>query len=456
MEKSKRNLGCDKVWSLLLKLTIPTALAQLVNVLYAIVDRIYIGHIPQIGIYALAGVGIASPITTFISSFAVLVGLGGAPIMSMREGHGEHKRALEILSTAFYMTLFFSLILTPLFIIFNRDILFLFGASNSTIDYASEYLIIYTSGSFFALLSVSLNSFCVSQGLSNRAMLSMVSGALSNIILDPIFIFIFNLGVKGAAIATLISQCVSSTILILTLLDKKAPIRLSFNNYNKKASLAIVKYGLSPFLIFASDTLLIILLNTSLKHYGGESADKLITAATIVQSYFLTISSPLSGITGGSQGMLSYNYGAGKIDRVKEIMRKEQLVAIIFTSFMLIVTALLSPFFASLFTSDEEMIRLSSKYMKIYTSMIVALSFQYVNVDSMTALGQVKIALPLSLFRKATYLILIFLIPALNGAERIFFSEPISDILSAIIGIIIIQIELNVIHIKVVAPFIFC
>lgn len=438
----KRDLGQDKIWPLLLRLAIPTALAQLVNVLYAIIDRIYIGHIPGVGSLALAGVGVAAPISSFISAFGILIGLGGSPLMGMREGHGEHRKAEEILSTAFYLMVIVSLVLTPLFLVLRNPLLLLFGASDKTLPYASSYLLYYISGSLFAILSVGLNSYLVNQGLSGKAMLAILSGAFMNIILDPIFIFTLSLGVKGAAVATVLSQIGSSALLLIFLLSPKATIRLRFKLFNKALITQILKYGVSPFIILASDSLLLIVTNAMLKCYGGEDADTLITASTIVQSFFLLITYPLGGITGGTQGLLSHNFGAGNIDRVKESLRKEQIIALIFTTFMFIVTMTSSEFFARLFTSDENMIKLSAHYMRIYASMVIPLSFQYVNVDSMTALGQIKLALPLSMCRKVSYTLFVIIFPVFFGAESIFLSEPVCAVLSAVVSTITLKVAL--------------
>ena len=448
MKENKRDLGNDRIWPLLLKMTVPTALAQLVNVLYAIIDRIYIGHIPEIGTLALAGVGVAAPITSFISSFGILIGLGGAPLMGMREGHGEHDKAEEILSTAFYLIILLALILSPLFILLRNPILLAFGASAKTLPYASGYLLIYTAGSLFAILAVGLNSYAVNQGLSGKAMAALLLGAFLNIALDPIFIFTFNLGVNGAAIATVISQFGSALMLFSILVSPKATIRLRFSRFRKSLITTIVKYGLSPFIIFATDSALLILLNAMLQRYGGEEADMLITAATIVQSFFLTITCPLGGITGGTQGLLSYNFGAGKLDRVREILRKEQVIALLFTVFMFTLTMTCSELFARLFTKDINMIHLSARYMRIYASMIIPLSFQYVNVDSMTGIGQIKLALPLSLFRKLSYLLLVIVLPPLFGAPSAFFSEPICSVMAAIVSSITLKIELPKVYKK--------
>ena len=373
MSARKHDLGKDGIWSLVLSLALPTALAQAVNVLYAIVDRMYIGHIAGYGDIALAGIGVAAPITTFISSFATLIGMGGAPIMAMKEGHGEHKTAERIVTTGFYLLLIATAVLTPLFFIFRNPILMAFGASSITLPYASEYLGWYLLGTPFALLATGLNNFVINQGQSTKGMISVLVGAAMNIILDPIFIFVFNMGVKGAAIATVISQLGSMLIAIMALCGKNTAIRLRFHGFMPSMIKRIIKLGLSSFIIISTDRIVV-------------------TTYTVIMFTFTLFGSGL---------------------------------------------------FARLFSSDEMIISLSAKYMFIFESMIIPLSFQYINVDLMTALGQVHISLPLSLTRKFSFMIASIVLPMLFGAESAFFSEPISDILSCTIGTIIVYRSLT-------------
>ncbi len=443
-ERRNYNLGKDDLWFLALHLSLPTALAQAVNVLYAIVDRMFIGHIAGYGDIALAGVGIAAPITTFISSFATLIGMGGAPLMAMREGHGEHEKAERILSTAFYLILICSAVLTPLFIIFRNPILMAFGASEQTIGYASEYLGWYVLGTPFALLATGLNSFVINQGKSKSAMISVLVGAALNIILDPIFIFTFGMGVKGAAIATVISQIASMAIVISVLLSKKTDIKLKFSLFKLSLSARIVLFGLSPFIILATDSVLMIMLNSVLQRYGGPMlGDTLITCSTIIQSYHLLVMNPLGGITAGCQGLVSYNYGAGDAQRVKGSIRRVEIIATTYALIMFIITIFGARTFASLFTGEATIQSLAAKYMIIFESMIIPLSFQYCNVDMMTALGQVKFALPLSLERKFVFLISTLILPPLFGADAAFFAEPISDIIAGTVSSIVMWTQLG-------------
>lgn len=429
------DLGSGNIRTLTLKLCLPTCLAQGVMVLYSIVDRMFIGHIPEIGDLALAGVGVAAPLTTLIVSFAMLVGLGGSPLMAMKEGHKEHEKAVDILTGAFFMLLIFSAVLTPLLFIFRYPVLSLFGASEVTIVYAASYFGWHVVGTPFALLSTGLNSFLIGQGESRRAMISVLTGALLNVILDPVFIFTLDLGVAGGAIATVISQIASAVITVSGLLRKDALIRLAIRKVDRSVYSRITVMGLSPFIINATDNLLLLLLNAMLQKYGGPGmGDILLTAATIIQSYYLLCMNPLGGITGGSQGVISFNYGAGKCDRVTKAFHTIQIMAVIYTVIMTAVTYIAGEYFIRFFTSDETVIPLTLSYMKVFTLMIIPQAFHYTNVDTLTALGQVRLSLPLSLFRKLVFFVACIALPPVMGAGGAFWAEPASDLLGALLS----------------------
>ena len=432
--KRTNNLGEDPIFPLVLRLAIPTMLAQFVSVLYSIVDRMYIGV--GVGDLALAGVGVCGPIVTLLSSFASLVGLGGAPLLSMRMGEGDPKRAKRILNNAFLMLLVLSAVLTLLFLLAKERLLLWFGASAATFGYADTYLTIYTAGTFFALMSVGMNSFLIGQGFSGLGMATVMLGAVLNIALDPVFIFLLDLGVAGAAVATVLSQMASCAFVLFSLLRKKVPIRLGWGDFHLGTMKQIASFGLSPFLIIASDSILLIVLNTVLQRFGGPGeGDILVTCATIVQSYLLLITMPLGGLTLGSQPVVSFNYGAGHALRVKQAIRWITLLCVLFCAIMTLVTHTLSPLYVSLFTRDPEILLRSVRYSKRFTAMIIPLAFQYALVDETTALGQVRLALFCSMFRKTIFLLALFLLPALVSAEATFFSEPIADLVSSIVTI---------------------
>ena len=337
--KTSADLGKDPVSSLVLRLAIPAMIAQFVNVLYSIIDRMYIGHIPGTGALALAGVGVCGPIVTLLSSFGTLVGLGGSILLGIRMGEGNLPKARQILSNSFLMLCGFSVILTAGFLFMKDHLLIWFGASEITFPYADTYMTIYTAGTFFALMAAGLNYFINCQGFPVAGMMTVLIGAVSNIILDPVFIFLFHMDVAGAAIATVISQMASCAFALLFLFSKKVHVRISFGNYSRKLMLNILYLGMSPFLILATDSILLIVMNTVLQKYGGpEQGDMLITCATIVQSYMLLITSPMIGISGGTQAIISYNYGARQTQRVKKTVRTNLKLMLLFTTFMFILS----------------------------------------------------------------------------------------------------------------------
>lgn len=431
----KRDLLKDNLWTLTLSLAIPTALAQLVNVLYAIVDRMFIGHIPVVGELALAGAGVAAPITTLIISFASLIGLGGAPIMAMKAGHGEKEEAEKIVSTAFYLLLILSFVLAPLFFIFRNTFLMWFGASAQTLEYASTYIGWYLLGTPFSLIAAAMNSYLINQGKTGKAMIAVFLGAILNTALDPIFIFVFKMGIQGAAIATVLSQMASSLYILICLRSKHTDIKLNFKRYDFKQTQKILKFGFSPFIIISTDSLLLIALNAILQYYGGPTeGDILITTATIVQSYFTIMMNPLGGISAGCQGLTSYNYGAGEVDRVKKGIICAQTVATTYTVIFTLATPFCAPAFARLFTTDPMMIATAAKYSQIFTLLIIPLSFQYINVDQMTSLGKVGYALFLSLFRKTVFFASTLILPYFLGAGSAFWAEPICDLTASVIS----------------------
>ena len=386
--KSEANLEKDPVPSLVLRLAVPSMIAQFVNVLYSIIDRMYIGHIPDIGPVALAGVGVCGPIVTLLSSFGTLVGLGGSILLSIRLGEKNFQKARQVLANSFLMLCCFSVALTVLFLLIKEQLLMWFGASADTFAYADTYMTIYTAGTFFALMAVGLNYFINCQGFPMVGMATVLIGALSNIILDPIFIFLFHMDVAGAAIATVISQFASCMFALFFLLGKKIHVRISLGGYDRKLMKRILYLGLSPFLILATDSILLIVMNTVLQKYGGpEKGDMLISCATIVQSYMLIITSPMLGISGGTQAIISYNYGAKNTQRVKNAEWTILKLMLVFTTVMFFVSRFLPQYFVQLFTGEEEYMQFSIWGIRVFTMMIIPLSFQYVFVDGLTAPG---------------------------------------------------------------------
>lgn len=433
----ENDLGNDSITQLVLKLAIPTMIAQFVNMLYSIIDRIYIGNIPGEGSIALAGVGICGPIVTLLSSFGTLIGLGGSILMAMRMGEGNMKRAKQILSNSFLTLVVLSVILTVSFLLMKDKLLMWFGASETTFVYANTYMTIYTAGTFFALMAIGLNYFITCQGFSTIGMATVLIGAFANIVLDPIFIFVFDMGVAGAAIATVISQILSCSFAIGFLFSKRPPIKISFGNYSMGIILRIAAIGLSPFLILATDSVIMIIMNSVLQRTGGANADMLITAATIVNSYMSLITGPMGGISGGTQAIISFNYGAGKTERVREAEKKILLLCVVFTVIMFTISRFSAESFARIFVSDAEEIALAGWGIRTFTLAIIPLAFQYALVDGLTAMGRTKTALFLSMFRKISYAVLIVVFAYVFGAKNAFYSEPVMDFIGATMSTIV-------------------
>lgn len=436
--KRATDLGQDKVPLLVLKLAVPSMIAQFVNVLYSTVDRMFIGNIKDIGDVALAGAGICGPIVTLLTSFGTLIGLGGSIFMAMRMGAGRKKQAENILAHSFVLLTFFSVFLTLLFLLIKDFLLNWFGASPSTFPYADSYMTIYTSGTFFALMSIGLNYFIVCQGFPGVGMLTVIIGALTNIILDPVFIFGFHMNVAGAATATVIAQFASCAFAIRFLTGKKIPIKITIlkkENISPMIVKRILVLGTSPFLILATDSVILIVLNTVLQNYGGpKEGDLLITCATIVQSYMMLITGPMLGISSGTQAILSYNYGAKKISRVKYAEKYILLLCLCFTTLMFLVSRTIPEYFIRIFTRDPFQTDLCIWGIRVFTLMIIPLSFQYVFVDGFTALGRSKTALFLSVFRKADYMLCTIFFPIFWGAKSAFYAQPVADGIGAVMS----------------------
>lgn len=423
---------------LLLRLAVPTMLAQLINVLYSIVDRMFIGHIAGVGSLALAGVGVCGPIVTLLSSFSFLVGLGGTPLMAMKLGAGDKEAASELLSNCFKLLLGLALGLSLLFFLLRRQFLWWFGASADTFPYALDYITIYIAGTAFALLSGGLNSFLIAQGRSGLGMGTVVLGAALNIGLDPVFIFALDMGVSGAAWATILSQAAACAFALISLRLPGLPVPLRWGKFRPALCKKVLALGLAPFLTYALDSVILIILNTVLQRQGGPGeGDVLITCAAIVQSYMLLIAMPMSGITLGCQGVVSFNLGAGNRERVRLALRGVLFLCFIFSALMLVVTHLCSPWFVRLFTKDAQVMARSVSYIKLYTAGALFMAVQWTVVDMSTALGQVGLALLCSLVRKSLFLAGILLFPVLFTAAAAFAAEPFCDITASVISAVL-------------------
>lgn len=437
--KKTNDFGRDSIPLLVLKISIPFMFAQFVNVLYSIVDRIYVGNIPVTGADALAGAGVCAPIVTLLSSFGTLFGIGGSVLFSVRLGAGDEKGARRILGNSFSLMLIVSVILTVLFLLTKDYLLNWFGASSVTFPYADDYMTIYTAGTVFALLSMGMNYFITAQGFPLLGMMTTLIGAVINIVLDPVFIFLLHMDIAGAAAATVIAQASSCIFVLCTLRRKTMKIPLTLMRPEKQIGIQIgiqiAKIGFSPFLILATDSIIIIVMNAVLQHYGGaEYGDTLVTAATIVQSYMLLITSPMLGITGGSQPLISYNYGADKPDRIRKIFFWVLMLCFCFTAVMFLVSRIMPHYFVRIFTDNPEYEELAVWGIRAFTLMIVPLSFQYVIVDGLTALGMTRTSLTLSLVRKFLYFGATCVLPLFFAAKSAFYAEPLADGAAALLS----------------------
>ena len=436
MEQSnEQRLGTLPIPKLMISLAIPSVIAQIINVLYNIVDRIYIGHMADVGDIALTGVGVTFPIIMLISAFSYFVGSGGAPLASIQLGRQNKEKAEQILGNGTSLLILFSIVLTLFFFFFKTPLLYLFGASNSTIIYANDYLDIYLLGTIFVQLSLGLNLFISSQGQAKTAMLSVLIGAVTNIVLDPIFIFGLHMGVRGAAIATVISQAFSAIWVVSFLSSKRSAIRIRLRYL--KPDFEIIKHiaslGISPFIMQSTESLINIVLNHSLQLYGG---DIYVGSMTIIQSVMQLIVVPIQGFTQGVQPIISYNFGASQFDRVKKTFFYTVITTFLLTTLSCILTTKFPTFFARFFTDKESLIFIVGEVMPIFMSGIFMFGIQMGCQTAFMGLGQAKISLFLALLRKVILLVpLAILLPLIYGTvTSIYYAEPISDILSATIA----------------------
>lgn len=430
--QTTNQLGSMSVGKLLAKLAAPAILAQLINALYNIVDRIYIGNMEEVGYLALTGVGLTFPIITLISAFAALIGIGGAPLMSISLGEKDEKRAHRILGNCVSVLLMMSVVLTVFFSLFKVPLLYLFGASDNTIGYADDYITIYLYGTVFVMIALGLNNFVNAQGFSRTSMLTVLIGAVCNIVLDPVFIFVFDLGVKGAAIATILSQALSAGWVLLFLCSKKATVRIRLQDLRLKGKtvLHIMSLGVSPFAMQSTESLVMIALNSQLQHYGN---DYYVGAMTIISSLMQLLLMPVFGMMQGAQPIISYNYGAGQLDRVRRAFHLAFRSCLGYTTAMWILIMLFPKVFISIFNQQPELVETAVWALRVHMAMLFMLGIQNSCQQTFLALGQAKISLFLALLRKVLLLIpFSFLFPLFFGVKGIYFAEPIADFLASV------------------------
>lgn len=439
--RNDEKLGTAPLGRLMLSLALPTVLAQLINVLYNVVDRIYIGHMQGDGNLALTGVGVTFPIITLIAAFSAFAGAGGAPLAAIELGKKDERKASLIMGNSAWLLVFFSIVLTIGFLIFKIPILHAFGASSKTITYANDYITIYLLGTIFVQLALGLNAFISGQGAAKAAMLSVLIGAVINIVLDPIFIFALHLGVRGAAFATVISQFVSAVWVVSFLKSKRSVLYLKLVRPDKSLILKIAALGIAPFVMQSTESLVTITFNTGLQRYGG---DLYVGSMSILMSIMQLIVIPVNGITQGVQPIVSYNYGAGNRLRVKETVIRLVSVCLLGTLILAGVAIFCPGIYASMFTNDAELVALTCRIMPIFFLGIAIFGIQAACQSTFLALGQAKVSLFIATLRKIILLIpLALILPKFLGVKGIYIAEPVSDVISVIVTSVLCVITLK-------------
>lgn len=443
MEKNKEFLGTEPIGKLLFKLAVPTVIAQLINMLYNIVDRIYIGHMPGDGALALTGVGVCMPIIMLVTAFAMLVGAGGAPRVSIYMGRKDMESAEKTLGGCFTVQIMISVLLTTILLLWSRELLLTFGASDNTIPYATSYMNIYTVGTIFVQLTLGMNAFITAQGFTRTSMLSVVIGAISNIVLDPIFIFGFHMGVRGAALATVISQAVSAIWVIGFLLGNKTILKIKKKNLRPdwKIVAPCLTLGLATFIMQASESLISVCFNASLLRYGGDIA---VGAMTILTSVMMFAMLPLQGIGMGAQPIISYNYGARNAARVKKTFWLLLATCLTYSTALWAAVMLVPRFFAGIFTPDEQLLDFTAPALRIYAAGIIIFGIQMACQMTFTSLGKAFSSIAVAVVRKFVLLIpMIYFVPMLvaDKTRGVYLAEPISDYLAVTFTAILFAVE---------------
>ncbi len=431
MKEIKNDFTKGEVWRVIMRMALPLMLAQLVNVLYSVVDRMYIGHIPDVGSLALTGMGLCMPIVSIVIAFASLCGTGGGPLCSIARGEGKKRHAEEIMGNCFTLLLIFGVCLTLLLEIFARPILYAFGASDATFPYAEEYVRIYLLGTIFVMISLGMNHFINAQGFATIGMLTVAIGAVINIVLDPIFIFLFDMGIAGAALATVIAQAASAFWALSFLLGKKAILDFKGKNMLLKASLVwrILALGVTGFIMSITNALVQTACNRQLQLFGG---DNYVGAMTIINSVRELTFMAAHGLTAGAQPVLGFNYGAGAFQRVKKGIRFVSAASLVYGFAVWLTVMLIPRTLSSIFSSDALLLDAAEKSMRIYFCGFFLMSLQLAGQCVFVGLGKSRQAVCFSLLRKAVIVTpLVFLLPCIPalGVHGVFWSEPISDLI---------------------------
>ncbi len=444
MEKNNQYLGTEPLGKLLFKLAVPSVVAQIINMLYNIVDRIYIGHMAEGGSLALTGLGVCMPIIMVVSAFAALVSMGGAPRASIAMGRGDNSAAEYILGNCFVLQIIISAILTSVLLIWDRDLLLAFGASPDTIEFAAGYMDIYATGTIFVQLTLGMNAFITAQGFSKTSMYTVLIGAVSNIILDPVFIFGFDMGVQGAALATVISQCISCVWVLFFLSSEKTILKLKKENMHLKAKVILpcLALGLAAFIMQSSESIISVSFNTSLLKYGGDIA---VGAMTILSSINMFAMLPLQGLGQGAQPIVSYNYGAKDAKRVRGAFRLLLKSSLIYATALWLIIMLLPQVFTSLFTTNAELAAFTQSAMRRYFAVMFMFGIQIACQMTFTAIGSAKSSIAVAVVRKFVLLLpLIYLMPALFPADKamaVYLAEPAADFIAVTFTAILFSIQ---------------
>lgn len=430
MSEEKDFLGTEPIGKLLAKLAVPTVAAQIINMLYNIVDRIYIGHIPKEGALALTGVGVCMPLIMIVTAFAAFVAYGGAPRATIFMGKGDNKTAEKILGNCFIVQIIISVLLTAALLLWNRDFLLAFGASENTIDYGVAYMNIYALGTIFVQLTLGMNAFITAQGFAKTGMLSVLIGAVINIVLDPVFIFGFHMGVRGAALATIMSQAVSCIWVLLFLFGKKTHLKIKTDNVKLERAIVLpcLALGLSNFVMQASESVISVCFNSSLLRYGGDIAVGAMTILTSVMQFAML---PMQGLGQGAQPIISYNYGAGNVKRVKGAFKLLLKCSLIYSCLLWLFVMIFPQGFASMFTSDADLLSYTQMALRIYMGSMLLFGIQMACQMTFIAIGNAKASILVAVMRKFILLIpLIYIMPHIFTADKaraVYMAEPVAD-----------------------------
>lgn len=427
----KNNFGEGNITLIILKQAVPLIIAQLAQLLYNIVDRVFIGHIPETGKNSLTGLGICFPLISLIMAFTLLFGLGGTPLFSISKGEGKNDRATDIMRHSFILLLFSSFIITIVSYLTMKPLIYGLGASDTTFFYAKEYLKIYLLGTPFLMIGSGMNFYISAQGRPGTAMITTLSGAAVNVVLDPLLIYYMGLGIKGAAIATVISQIVSFVWVMFFFVVKGSEIKLSFKGFvfSVKTALRIVSVGITNFIMEATNCIIQLVCNKSLAYYGG---DDYVTIMTVINSVRSILGLVVSGITSGCQPVLGFNYGAKKYDRVCKAIKVNTIMGVLYTLVAWALVWIFPSFFIKLFTDDPQILLFGTKYLKIYFMGYIFMSLQFSGQSTFMALAKVKYAITFSILRKIIIVVpLTLILPLLmkDSIAGVFWAEPISNLI---------------------------